>query len=742
MPDNPQATSPGSVVSFRAAVELTLSRVLESGTDEFIRGVIDDAGEALSSPVLVAAGGRKPDPFAFTNVMKRWYAAVREMAGSAALDGLELSGAELVEILERSDLPSDLFEKVSDILRTARDESWTEYRTKRHLSKELIPKESSGWWSDRAAYRHSIRRTARTLSTQNASVRVSRELREQGFTHKRWVSVMDSRVRSTHAEANGQTVPLGESFSVGAYGLRYPGDPQGPDVEIQNCRCVIVGVGKDGEMGTTTLTAAGTEEDEKSPDAGIEPVTSKDEGVGASLPQGWSGPIGMEQTMTGDGRLIEADALQWETPIPLRYVPSDLGAHDGAQVVGTIQEIAREEDGRIVGTGTFDLDSEIGREAARHVFEGLTRGVSMDLDDVSFEVRVAEDVLNSMEAMMDGLTDDEDGEEAEAEARAVVDGKVVMMEVNSDDEVHVTKSARIRAATIVAIPAFAEAVIMPMDIAASVDEADEDDEVEEEELEEEPDESSLVAGGGPDAPPRDWFSDPQLSEPTPIVVQADGRVFGHLATWDSCHIAHPDFCTSPPTSQSGYAYFHTGSVLCEDGSEIGVGHLTLNTTHAPSKAKAAATLAHYENTGLAAADVRAGEDQFGIWVAGSVRPGLSAKKVRALRAAPLSGDWRRIQGNLELVAALAVNVPGFPIPRTEGLTAGGHTVSLVASGMVPPKKVKRPGTEGALSPEDLRYLKALARRERRNHAANLAARARAGKVHDFAKKITPTSEES
>src|SRR5699024_12633684 len=101
------------------------------------------------------------------------------------------------------------------------------------------------------------------------------------------------------------------------------------------------------------------------------------------------------------------------------------------------------------------------------------------------------------------------------------------------------------------------------------------------------DESSLVAGGGPDSPPRDWFSGPQLTEPTPIVVQADGRVFGHLATWDSCHIAHPDFCTSPPTSQSGYAYFHTGSVLCEDGSEIGVGHLTLNTTHAPSKAKAA-----------------------------------------------------------------------------------------------------------------------------------------------------------
>src|SRR5699024_2335066 len=153
-------------------------------------------------------------------------------------------------------------------------------------------------------------------------------------------------------------------------------------------------------------------------------------------------------------------------------------------------------------------------------------------------------------AMMGGLTDDEDGEEAEAEARAVVDGKVGAMRANSGAEVHVTKSARIRAAAGVAIPPLAEAASMPAGTAAAVDAAGADDEVEEEELEEEPDESARVAGGGPDSPPRDWFSDPQLTEPAPIVVQADGRVFGHLATWDSCHIAHPDFCTSPPTSQS------------------------------------------------------------------------------------------------------------------------------------------------------------------------------------------------
>src|SRR5699024_10920154 len=71
------------------------------------------------------------------------------------------------------------------------------------------------------------------------------------------------------------------------------------------------------------------------------------------------------------------------------------------------------------------------------------------------------------------------GEEATGEARAVVDGKVVMMEMNSDDEVHATTSARGRAATIVAIPAFAEATI---EVIADEGEDEDDDEKTDEEI--------------------------------------------------------------------------------------------------------------------------------------------------------------------------------------------------------------------------------------------------------------------
>lgn len=226
---------------------------------------------------------------------------------------------------------------------------------------------------------------------------------------------------------------------------------------------------------------------------------------------------------------------------------------------------------------------------------------------------------------------------------------------------------------------------------------------------------ALVASGAPTKPPKAWFTPPRMTGPTPLTVTKDGRVYGHLATWDSCHLANPEgphVCTSAPRSSTDYAYFHMGAVYTAEGSEVAVGHITLDTGHAGPKLNPQATLAHYDNTGTVVADVRAGEDEFGIWVAGALRPGLSEKQLRALRSAPLSGDWRRVRGNLELVAALAVNMPAFPVPRPVGMVASGAMQSLVASGMVAPKKVPRPGSKYALTDDDLRWLKQLAARER------------------------------
>jgi hypothetical protein len=195
--------------------------------------------------------------------------------------------------------------------------------------------------------------------------------------------------------------------------------------------------------------------------------------------------------------------------------------------------------------------------------------------------------------------------------------------------------------------------------------------------------AALMAGAAPAAPPKDWFEDPKLDGPTPLHIGDDGRVYGHVAAWGTCHVGIGDSCTIAPKSRTDYAYFHTGEMVTADGGRIPVGRLTYGGGHAAPNLGFRAAAEHYDRTSNLGALVRAGEDQHGIWVAGAVVPEADDAAVRVMRATPLSGDWRRVGGNLEMVAALHVNTAGFPIPRVLTAGAGDEQISLVAAGALP-----------------------------------------------------------
>jgi hypothetical protein len=192
----------------------------------------------------------------------------------------------------------------------------------------------------------------------------------------------------------------------------------------------------------------------------------------------------------------------------------------------------------------------------------------------------------------------------------------------------------------------------------------------------------LVASGIPVKPPADWFEDPQLVEASGIVVTEEGRIFGHLAKWGTCHIGFDGVCIEPPHSMQDYAQFKTKYVVADNGDMIPTGVLTMDTGHAEIKLSARPAAAHYDNTGTVTCDVNVGEDDHGIWVAGAVRPDTSEEQIRKMRGSVLSGDWRDIAGNLELVAALHVNVGGFPVERVAIAASGGRQTALVAAGLV------------------------------------------------------------
>jgi hypothetical protein len=190
--------------------------------------------------------------------------------------------------------------------------------------------------------------------------------------------------------------------------------------------------------------------------------------------------------------------------------------------------------------------------------------------------------------------------------------------------------------------------------------------------------NTLLAGGFPVKPPKKWFDKPELTGPTPLDVTDEGRVYGHIAPWGVSHIGMAGSVVTPKNPDGKYAYFRTGALRTEEGEDVHVGQLTLVGGHAPISATAAQAVKHYDDTNSAVADVVVGEDQYGVWAAGALRPNVTPEQVRAMRACPPSGDWRPVNGRLELVAACHVNVQGFPIAKA--LYASGAVMALVAAG--------------------------------------------------------------
>jgi len=338
--------------------------------------------------------------------------------------------------------------------------------------------------------------------------------------------------------------------------------------------------------------------------------------------------IAKEGEQTVDGREFSAGAIDWrELPIPLMMIrendPTGRGGHKSSSAVGAISEIWREDDengfGTIYGKGYFSSD-DVGQEAFQLISEGVISGVSADVGGA---------IVEELEATDEGLR------------RVIRRGTIV-------------------AVTALPIPAFDSTKI-------SVDH-----------------ENAVVAGAGPDWKPRaEFFANPNLDGPTPITVTADGRIFGHAAVWGTCHVGYRDRCVTPPRSKSNYAFFNVGTVLTADDQPVNVGRLTANTNHAAIELAAQPAKDHYDNTGFAAAYVHSGEDEHGIWFAGTVSPTATPEQIAVLRASSVSGDWRQINGALELVGILAVNTPGFPIPKARAGLVAGAQISLIASGVCP-----------------------------------------------------------
>jgi hypothetical protein len=182
-------------------------------------------------------------------------------------------------------------------------------------------------------------------------------------------------------------------------------------------------------------------------------------------------------------------------------------------------------------------------------------------------------------------------------------------------------------------------------------------------------------------PPLEWFTPPPtMPKDAGCIVEPDGRIYGYLAHWGSVLMDGTNDRWKAPRSKNGYAFAHTGDTQLDDGTVLKTANLGGDFGHAPTgEGSLSATQDFYENTQTQLARIRYGEDEHGVWFAGSCWPNISEFDIAKLRASARSGhwaavgDWRDLssgRSGYELVGACLVNVPGLKYARADKAASG------------------------------------------------------------------------
>ena len=445
---------------------------------------------------------------------------------------------------------------------------------------------------------------------------------------------------------------------------------------------------------------------------------------------------------TGDGRRFAAGAISLaDVPFAFEWVRERESGHGGAVSVGVIQAASIATVKNAVSSGLISADAAKGLDPSLQAVWGSGEMY----DDASREdmPRLAEDVATAMHLMEGGTLgpsvdlDTFDG----VPVIAGTDEPITYEDIEAyydehgeepDIELLITEG-RVRAATLVSLPAFAETsrpleLLEPEEPAEGEAAADTDElaaTMTEEGLRIEAarDVAALIASVAvPVLPGAVAFDRPALDGPTPITFDFDNNVvFGHIALFQTCHVGYADVCVTPPKDPSGdYSWFNRFPVDTADGGTIWSGRLTVGGRHAGLSLAASGAMAAYDSKTVAA-HIRAYEDEHGIVVAGVITADLDEATKTVLSRRKVSGDWRETPAGLSLVEVLALSPgprahaePGFPVATH---SRGGRQVSLTAafgwSG--PSHSISQLDVAGAVRTE-------LARREA---AADLAAMIRA-----------------
>lgn len=353
---------------------------------------------------------------------------------------------------------------------------------------------------------------------------------------------------------------------------------------------------------------------------------------------------------TGDGRLLQsAGAGTRDVPLSVsaQFV-KDYG-HSGAVLSGVIHEVTIDPDAGVLSGRGFLLDDENGRRHAFAIKTGAMKGNSVGLAEVKAQWVMDLDTGEERIEFTKWNLADTSGVMTPAfpEAYAEIDSEITAAFADDfDPMVELVASSEI---VEYRIPNPEK----PLTPEVALD---------------------LVASFG--APqPYDSFFRPEATKPQKVIFTADGDVYGHLATWESCHEGVEGRCVRVPRPPDGYASWNKPGVLTEKGI-VATGPIALYGGHKYGDDLSAA----YGRRENAWCDVRITEGKFGPWISGRAIPHLADDKAYDARASRISGHWK--DGLLRGI--VSVNSEGFDVPGGDVITASfemgpdGEITDLIA----------------------------------------------------------------
>lgn len=543
-----------------------------------------------------------------------------------------------------------------------------------------------------------------SLAALNGGAFRAGQARQQVFGEtlfKRWLATHDQRVRPSHWAANGQTVEADEPFTVGGEHLQFPHDPTASPAQAANCRCVLTWHDSDEVSALREQyeqELPNRTDIEGNPIAADGAVTAVKGHMPGTLKRYWTHGKGAAKIRWG----TKSDFYRCRRHLR-KYVPPHMvnglcsNLHKRALGVRPGQEGAKKADAGCCpaedmtdeqieeALAAMRDDPEIQQELEDHP-EGDPQPDETpepaptsddDTDQTGDDAQLWE--LPGEDEVDDDDLDDGDGNTVIArdftpsggptagkrkraeKSRAAMKGGRFPIENGNDLRKAIMSLGRAgggsrgRAAVKAHIMRRAKALGLTSRLPEAWTKKRTG-----------PNKAASAATSGnawyervseqvPNQPPASWFADPELSGPTKLRVTADGRVYGHIAAWDTEHASLPGV-TARMFAADPLHRFHRHPVRTADGERVKTGPLATG-GHASTDEHVGLTAAqsHYDDPTFVAADVVTGKDTHGIWASGSLRPGVSPFQVMLLDRYSISGDWR----NGELVAACSVSVPGF-----------------------------------------------------------------------------------